>query len=327
MNENKKGIKELKFPIAPMHLDGEIKLVPIKNIQSGINEEKSIKIPEAVVAYLDVLGFSNKTDQDEIDATLVDFPGPLILASRNYPNVRFNVFSDNAFVATPLENAKDLISVLRFAFKQWCADGILVRGGISMGSYKETHTIGLEIAPKDNFIGSLFSGSAVTSAVRLEKDKLGALLFTDEEFAKFFSKIYGEPIFKLENDIVIGWSDDTFVLCNFAGLSLFRLIKFLELNYKKYKGIETKLLNNIRYSLFSLKSDDSHYVIWSLILAILSLPHINQNAKKRLTKMLKIKDSYYKKLDMFIKIWLRKKDDLRFIEAIANMDSSIPTKS
>lgn len=154
-----------KLPIPPMKISGKIKKIPISKLTPGTIPEKSIEISEAVVAYLDVLGFSEKKDDEDIKLTLSDFSGPIALSANHYPEVRFNVFSDCAFIAASIEHAVDLLSAIRFAFTQWVADGILVRGGIARGTYKETYTIALEMTLK-NFIGSLFSGSAVTAAAR-----------------------------------------------------------------------------------------------------------------------------------------------------------------
>ena len=66
-------------------------------------------------------------------------------------------------------------------------------------------------------MGSLFSGSAVTRAVKLEGSGKGALLFTNEECAEFYYKNDGEPIFEIDNSIFIGWSDEDSILYWFTG--------------------------------------------------------------------------------------------------------------
>ncbi len=107
-----------------------------------------------MVAYIDILGFSQKKNVEEIRYSLLDFSGPLIIAAKHYNEIRVNVFSDCAFIASPLDKANDLLSSLRYAFKQWISDGVLVRGGIARGTYEETYGWLLAGAPK-NFIGSL----------------------------------------------------------------------------------------------------------------------------------------------------------------------------
>jgi hypothetical protein len=137
--EEKESTTAIKLPICPKILNGRIiRNIPISEIKPGKIEGKSIEISQAVVAYLDVLGFSDKINDSDIEACILDFAGVLIVASNLYPKVHFNVFSDCAFMSAPKGNAEDLLSALRFAFGQWINDGVLVRGGLAIGSYR-TH--------------------------------------------------------------------------------------------------------------------------------------------------------------------------------------------
>ena len=89
-----------KLPIRPKELPTKniIHNVPISQIKSGKIDDQSIEIREAVVAYLDILGFSLKRDEKDIEASILDFSGHLIITSKLYSDVRFNVFSDCAFL-------------------------------------------------------------------------------------------------------------------------------------------------------------------------------------------------------------------------------------
>jgi hypothetical protein len=316
-DQNKK-----KLPIKPMEIPGKIKKVPISKLKSGIIPEKSFKIDNAVVAFVDVLGFSNKKDSKDVEMTLFDFSAPLALSSRQYPKVRFNVFSDCAFVATSIENAADLLSAIRFAFRQWISDGILIRGGIAKGSYNVTSTFAQEIA-SENYIGNLFSGSAVTEAVKLEGSGEGALLFVNDDCAEFYEKKYGEPIFILEKQKIIGWTDDESIIYWFTGISFLRLLKFLSLKNGESNSVAKKLLNNLRYS--ATTSDQSRLLSWFLILAILSSPTITKSSREKAINLLKIKDPEdfipYNKL---IREWLNHKDKFRMLKAFADSDSGLP---
>jgi len=255
-----------------------------------------------------------------MESSLSDFAGPLVLAARRNPEVRFNVFSDCAFVSASRKKSADLLSAIRFAFTQWVADGIPVRGGIALGTYRETYTAALDIRPK-NFIGNLFSGSAVIAAVKLEDSGPGALLFTNEKCAKFYAEKHGEPIFVLNGHRIIGWSDQDRILYWFVGISLLRLLKLLSLKDGAEDPRAEILLNNLRYS--SVATDSS--LPGFLVLAILSLPTINPEARKRALDLLNIKDPNdfvpYKEL---ISEWLKYKDRIKILRKLADLDSSIP---
>ena len=295
------------------------KRVPISKIKLDKIEEKSITISDAIVAYLDILGFSGKTNEKDIEATLYDFSGPLTLVVHTYPKVRINLFSDCAFIATPKENARDLLSSIRFAFKEWVADGILVRGGLTMGRYVEYKRHSIDMTPP-NFIGNLFFGSAVNAAVRLEDSGSAALLFADEECAKFYHKKFGEPIYLLDDKNVIGWSDDPNVLYWFIGISFIQLLRLLDSKDGEKHPVTEILMNNIRYS-FRINPDLARF----LVLAILSSSIITSSVRNKACKLLKIDlHKYSLPIKDLINEWL-KTDKLEWLVGIAEMDSSIPS--
>jgi hypothetical protein len=306
--------KKRELTIEPFEVQGETKYIPVSEIKPGY--EKLLEISEAIVAYFDVLGFSTKTDPEDVRLTLLDFSGPLALAAERFSAVRFSVFSDCAFVAAPLKCAREIISAIRFAFQEWIADGILVRGGITIGEYSETLSYAVDRASK-NFKGNLFAGSGVNNAVALEHGGNGALLFTDSKCAEFYQKNFNERIFKLEERQVIGWSNDKQTLTNFVGISLWQLLKVIS-----KKGMENpvaeKLANNIVYSLNATKD----LLPRSLMLAILSSPLISPEKRQIATKFFKIKDphdfSYFKEIT---KEWHRS-DRFKMIKALADMNSS-----
>ena len=317
-NMAKNNDYDKKLPIRPFKIPGEIVKVPISKIKSGKNQEKSISISEAIVVYIDILGFSEKKDEEDIEMCLLDFSGPLILAARHFPQIRFNVFSDCAFIATNKKNAKDLLSAIRCAFAQWISDGILVRGGIAIGSYNETQNVAHDIAP-ENYVGSLFSGSAVTGAVKLEGSGKGALLFTNEICAEFYKKNFGEPIFKTENLIFIGWSDEDSILYWFIGISLLRLINLLSLKNVNM-DVKDKLSNNIKYAFDATDSLLPRF----LVLAILSSSMITSDIREIIIKILKIKDTEdFIPFENLIDEWLNDSTKLKYLKYLADSDSSI----
>jgi hypothetical protein len=312
----------VRHPIRPMELCGvtEQKDVPISELKPGI--EVAFEIYEAVVAYFDILGFSEKKNDEEIEASLADFSAALILSARQNPNIRFNIFSDCAFLSAPIEDAADLLSAIRFAFLGWIADGVLVRGGIAIGSYKEIRTAAQDIS-SGNVVCSLFSGSGVTKAVKLENGP-AALLFTDDACKELYSSQYHEPIFVLDDHIIVGWSDEKQALYQFAALSLIRLLKLLAIKDEKYHPIKEKLLNNLRYS--NTAVGERHFLL-SLAIPILSLPVITPEIKAAALSLLKIEpddfEYFYKNLTEACDVWLNKVEN-KMLLALADMDSSIP---
>lgn len=312
----------VKHPIRPMTLHGvtKAKKVPISEIKLGT--EVDFEVSDAVVAYFDILGFSEKKNDEEIEACLADFSAALILSARQNPNIRFNIFSDCAFLSATIADAANLLSAIRFAFLGWIADGILVRGGISVGSYKEIRTAAQDTSSR-NVISSLFSGSGVTKAVRLENGP-GALLFTDKVCKEFYSSQYDETIFVLDSHMIIGWSDERQPLYQFAALSLIRLLKLLALKDDKYLSIKEKLLNNIRYSNAAI---GDHLFLLSLSIPILSLPVITSEIRGDALRLLGIESDYFeycrKNLTKSCDAWLDKVEN-KMLLALADMDSSIP---
>jgi len=312
----------IKHCIRPMKLHGltKQKKIPLSKLKPG--KEVNVEISDAVVAYFDILGFSEKKDDEEIEACLADFSAALILSARQNPNIRFNIFSDCAFLSASITDAASLLSAIRFAFLEWIADGMLIRGGISIGSYREIKTTAQDMS-SINVISSLFSGSGVTKAVKLESGP-GALLFADNACSDLYNRQYGEPIFILDNHIVIGWSDKRDSLYQFAALSLIRLLKLLALNDEKYKLIKEKLLNNIKYS--NVAIGDPLFLL-SLSLPILSLPVITSEIRRNALCLLGIESNYFdychKNLDKACNAWFDKVEN-KMLLALADMDSSIP---
>jgi len=317
LNDARKSLNK-KLKIQPMKRTGRLIKVPLDKIT--VPDTRIVDIPEAVVAYFDVLGFSRKKSIKDFEITLEDFLAPLAIASTSYPDIRFNVFSDCAFLAAPLEKAKDLLASIRFAFTQWIADGILVRGGIAIGQYIENRSVALKMASK-NFSGNIFAGSGVVDSVKIESSGCGALLFTNEKCGEFYRKKFGEPIFTLNNLQFLGWSDDEGILYWFLGISLLRLLKIYDLKDWKEHPAKNHLINNLKYS---LNATSSRFLVF-LTFAILSLPDISSKARKEAVNLLGIKDpDDFAPYKSHIDQWLKQKEDIGFLRYMANSDSSLP---
>ncbi|RLB32674.1 MAG: hypothetical protein DRH12_19220 [Deltaproteobacteria bacterium] len=316
--EKKKRSLTNTLPIPPMTISGETRYIHPSEV---VDRYTKVSMPKAVVAYLDVLGFSRKKCEWDTSSSLLDFSGPLLISAYHYPKIKFNVFSDCAFISSPLECAGDMISAIRFAFTQWAADGVFVRGGLAIGTYNEIDSSAFPDAPQ-NYVASLFYGTGVTTAVNLKGSGHGALLFLDDLCAKFYGETYGEPIFVLDDQKVIGWSDDLNALFWFAGISLLRLIRFLSIKGNDVNSpLARKLFNNLLYSLAAVS--DRRY-IWSLTLAILSLPDLASEARKKVIDLFHISDPEdFVSMEKLIQAWLSKEEEFAILRILADMDSSI----
>lgn len=319
VDRRSKNVRKLRIP--PITIPGEIRKVSFSEVKSPKIEEESISIPEAIVAYLDILGFSGKKDDEDIEDTLLDFSGPFVAAARFFREVRFNVFSDCAFVSTYKEHAAILVGALRFAFRHWISDGVFIRGGVALGTYSETKSVEIARTP-GNFVGNLFSGSALTAAVKLEDSGCGALLFTNEETAEFLFSKYKEPVFTVDDGQVIGWSEDDSSLYWFTGISLLRLLKFLSAKEGTTHPAIGILLNNLRYS---FTATANRLLPWSLVLALLSSPARSPEAREKAIELLGIEDpGDFGRLQEIINSWLAKRKEMELLEILADSDSSIP---
>jgi hypothetical protein len=317
-NLEKREDSTVKLPIRPWQrpTNGIIR-VPLREIDRGVDVEQTIEFPESVTAYLDVLGFSHKKKAEDIEMTLQDFAGPLAVCANAFGNIRYNVFSDCAFVTTPVENAAQLLSSIRFAFTQWAADSVLVRGGIALGSYREIHGTINKIAPR-NFFGNFFAGSAVTEAVRMEGSGTGALLFASDDCAELYREKYAEPLFYRPGAKIIGWSDSSKTLYWFVGVSLLRLLKILSTEDGLRHFATPHLLSNIRYSL-----EATNGAMKLVVLAILSWPKLSKKAKEEAVGLLEIKDQDFRRFQKNIDGWLSDEKAIKLLITFANFDSSI----
>lgn len=288
-----------------------------EEIKPGV--EKSLEFKRAMVAFVDVLGFSSQNSQGEIVNILNDFAGPLLTASIEKPNLRLHLFSDNAFIAVDAVHADDLIASLRYCFGRWSWNGILVRGGIAMGSYFEYQAVHFIMA-NSNFKGALFSGTAVNKSVQLEKNsKSGAFLFLDKESAEFLHSRYSEPIVTIEGNHVTPWSDDKMALFWYTEVSTIRLLTWLS-NDIGQNSIIKKLVNNIHHSLVQ---DGTGFVL-TVVLACLSIPTLKPKIRKKACELIGIKEldqypDYAERIQLFLN-WV----EFQSTKRIAQMDSGLP---
>ena len=267
-----------------MKVDGKVQMLPISSIRSRTTR---FRINSAVVAYLDILGFSDKRDQKDRASSQFDFAGALRVAAERYSMIRFNIFSDCAFVCATAKNANHLLSAIRYAFTRWTADGVLVRGGISMGSYSEVNPRGMS-GPTGNFFCDLFHGSGVIRAARLEANGCGSLLFTNTETANLYARKYREPIFVLKpsGDRILWRTDDPGDLHWFAGISFIRLLMLLTAARKGDRKTMEHFLRNIQYSLNAQRQIGNYDYLQHLMMIILSSNRIKPRVRARALRIL-----------------------------------------
>lgn len=311
-----------KIKIEKLIKPAEIKNINLSEISPDVKKKESFNYTESIVSYVDILGFSGKKDLDDIETTLFDFSSPLAIASRNAPNVKFYIFSDCAFIVSHIDFAGELLASIRYAFTQWISDGILVRAGIAKGSFGEMFTW-LHSQNKhdygNNFVSSLFSGTAVVEAVRLEENGNAALLFCSEECVQFFHSQLNEKILKIENNkFVLPWTNGDKALIRLAAIASRRLVKFLSCNAEKYDPIIYKLKNTIMYS---INSAEKPILPFSIILAVLKLPDTPDNVRKEMYKFLSV--SNIEDFEELIQGW-QETEYYEIMKFIADSDSSIP---
>lgn len=312
--------KKYKLPIPPMILPDDFKmsLLPESLNTFAIKPGKALELKEAVVCYVDIMGFSKKRTNEDLEMTLADFAGALFLPAHQFPYIRFHVFSDCAFIATSIEHASDLLSAIRYAFTQWIADSILVRGGIAIGSYKENRSHVREIAP-ENFSWAFFAGSAVAEAVKIEQSKKGALLYSSDNCAELFEKSFGEPIFIMDNAKIIGWTSDFGYLYWYVGNSLLRMLKILSIHDGETNPVVDHYMANIFHALTIGKKG----LTMGLIMAILSMPNLNVEARQKALKLLKISNDDISTCKPLVDEIIRN-NDLNLLARFADSDSSVP---
>jgi hypothetical protein len=311
--------QDYKLPIKPMDLPkGKLIYIPISDLELGY--EKSLEFAEAVVAYCDVMGFSAKNNKEEIEYTLADFAGALLSTAENYETIRYKVFSDCAFIGAPTEKISELISSVRYAFKQWTFDGIFVRCGMALGSYMEYKSL---LPPRKNFDWTFFAGPAVVRAVDCERLGTGSLLYVSNDCATFLADKFKEPIFALEEQKFIGWSDDNYVLYRYLVCSLLRLLRLLandDYESDVNKRVTSNLLTNINYTTHATNPS----LMWGYILAILSLPRLPAKSRERAVKLFHINDpTDFEKAKAFIEDFLKDDEKIKYLIAHAEFDSSI----
>lgn len=296
--------------------------IDISKINGDIKRKGSFKYKQSIVSFIDILGFSYKKEIEDIEGSLFDFASPLAIISKTAKNVKFYIFSDCAFIVSPIKFADELLSSIRYAFSHWISDGILVRGGIAKGTFGEILTWAHPNKRHDfgsNYVSSLFSGTAVVEAVRLEESGDAALLFATENCARYYNAKYDEQIFLLsKNKPFISWTFDDKYLINLAAITSLRLIRFLQ-SSDDYTKIIKKLKNTLLYSIFGAKKP---ILPLSVILAYLSTSNITEEIRNEMYNILKFKPNIKDYRDL-IETW-KNTESFEFLKAIANSDSSLP---
>lgn len=149
-------------------------------------KELTLNDIRALNAYLKFDGdenllFSNNNDKKTIaewaysivDSNLKKFHEIVERNCSNYQNVEYVAISDSMFIAS--EKSDEILFILANIFRECIKSGILLRAGLSYGTYYSVKT---HIADFNIY------GTAVTNAVSYEKLGKGCRIFTDQEFPK-----------------------------------------------------------------------------------------------------------------------------------------------
>jgi len=91
----------------------------------------------ALVGFFDILGTKDAVMNDQFDDLIaLDFVAPVGFAARQYPSLRFAVFSDSVIVSAEEEDDSLFLMAVQYMYGQWYADFIFVRGGIADGEIR-----------------------------------------------------------------------------------------------------------------------------------------------------------------------------------------------
>lgn len=110
---------------------------------------------------------------DIVDANLKKFHEIVEKSCSRFQNVEYAAISDSMFIVS--ETSDEILFVLANIFRECIKSGILLRAGLSYGSYYSVKT---HIAQFNVY------GTAVTNAVSYEKLGKGCRIFTDSELPK-----------------------------------------------------------------------------------------------------------------------------------------------
>ena len=147
----------------------------------------------ALVGFFDILGTKDAVMNDRFsDLVALDFVGPVAIAARFYPKLRFAVFSDSVIVSAEDGDERSFLRAVTYINGQWLADYIFVRGGIATGDIR---WVGSEhndemFRKYPNFMYARVYGKALILSHNLEqKSGPGAITFLTELAAQRLSSL------------------------------------------------------------------------------------------------------------------------------------------
>ena len=164
-----------------------------------------------IVAIFDILGTSEIVFKDEFsDLHVFDFANPVGIVAPYNQEMRFSVFSDSVIISSSLDKIFEFVSVVSFLYSHWFADGIFVRGGISVGeiNWVDVEEIDKIFRRYKNLSYSRVYGKALVKAHNIEKKSgPGALCFVDEYASKELNSKDQRFIFEGYTDILV-WPNE-----------------------------------------------------------------------------------------------------------------------
>jgi hypothetical protein len=141
----------------------------------------------ALVGFFDILGTKDAVMNDRFsDSIARDFVGPVAVAAKYFPKLRFAVFSDSVIVSAEDGDEADFLKAVTYINGQWFADWIFVRGGIATGDIQWVDS--LNDKTFDTFPNLMYVrvyGKALILAHDIEqKSGPGAIIFLTESAAQ-----------------------------------------------------------------------------------------------------------------------------------------------
>ena len=146
-----------------------------------------------IAGFFDILGTREAVLSDRFsDTESLDFAGPVGVAARLFPSMRFAVFSDSVIVSAESGSERDFLRATSLMYSNWSADLIYVRGGIAEGEMRWVDAKELDRLFRSfkNFMFARVYGRGLVLAHELEqRSGPGAISFLTEKAANLLSGV------------------------------------------------------------------------------------------------------------------------------------------
>ncbi len=152
----------------------------------------------ALVGFFDILGTRDAVMKDRFsDLTALDFVGPVGIAAKLFPSLRFAVFSDSVIVSAEGGDETSFIKAVSVMYGQWFSDFVLVRGGVAEGEIRwvDHKPVDKMFARFPNLMFARVYGKALILAHELEqRSGPGAIPYLTEQASSVIEKVESNAV-------------------------------------------------------------------------------------------------------------------------------------